>query len=156
MRQGIEQCPTEGSGVPQTWDPAEEHNVAGGELLTVAATTDSGTGATILTVAGEADMLTAPVLRQRLDDHFGTDRTPIIVDLSRVEFLGSNALAVLFDVHERASAEGRTFAVVAATRVIRRPLQVTGLDTTLSVHEDLDQALKAVHASAAQRPHRDP
>jgi anti-sigma B factor antagonist len=141
--------------VPQTWDPAEEHNVAGDELLTVAATTDSGTGVTILTVAGEADMLTAPVLRQHLDEHFGTDRTPIIVDLSRVEFLGSNALAVLFDVHERASAEGRAFAVVAATRVVRRPLQVTGLDTTLSVHEDLEQALKAVHASAAQPPHHE-
>ncbi|MGA9309444.1 MAG: STAS domain-containing protein [Pseudonocardiaceae bacterium] len=141
--------------MPQTWDPAEEHNVAGDELLTVAATTDSGTGATILTVAGEADMLTAPVLRQRLDEHFGTDRTPIIVDLSRVEFLGSNALAVLFDVHERASAEGRAFAVVAATRVVRRPLQVTGLDTTLSVHDDLDHALEAVHTSAGQPPHHE-
>ena len=73
------------------------------------------------------------------------------MDLSRVEFIASNALAVLVDVHERASAEGRTFAAVAATRVVRRPLQVIGLDTTLPVY-DLDHALGAVHASAVQRP----
>jgi hypothetical protein len=55
-----------GAAVSQTSDPAEEHNVVGHELLTVTATTDPGTGATVLTVAGEVDMLTAPVLRQRL------------------------------------------------------------------------------------------
>jgi hypothetical protein len=38
----------------------------GHELLTVVATVNSGTGATVLTVAGEVDMLTAPVLRRRL------------------------------------------------------------------------------------------
>jgi len=78
--------------VPQTSDPAKEHNVVGHELLTVVATVDPGTGATVLTVAGEADMLTAPVLRQRLEEHFCADRAPIIVDLSRVEFFGSTAL----------------------------------------------------------------
>ncbi len=49
-------------------------------------TVDSGTGATVLTVAGEVDMLTAPVLRQHLDEHFGA-QAPIVVDLSWVEFL---------------------------------------------------------------------
>jgi anti-sigma B factor antagonist len=143
--------------VPQTWDPAEKHNIVGRELLTVVATVDSGTGATILTVAGEADMLTAPVLRQRLDEYFGADRAPIIVDLSRVEFFGSNALAVVVDAHHRASAEGRKFILVAGTRVVRRPLAVTELDAVLSVQGDLHQALEAVRASAAaQRPSHEP
>jgi anti-sigma B factor antagonist len=111
--------------VPQTWDPAEERTVVGREPLTVVATVDSGTGATVLTATGEVDMLTAPVLRQRLDEHFGADRAPIIVDLSRVEFFGSTALAVIVDTEQRARAEGRSFALVAGTRVVRRPLQVT-------------------------------
>lgn len=64
---GVKRCCTEGAVAPQTRDPAEEHHVVGHELLTVMATVDSDTGATILTVASEADMLTAPVLRQRLD-----------------------------------------------------------------------------------------
>jgi hypothetical protein len=56
-----------GSGRATDTGSREEHHVVGHELLTVMATVDSDTGATILTVASEADMLTAPVLRQRLD-----------------------------------------------------------------------------------------
>lgn len=134
----------------QTSDPAEEHNVVGHELLTVTATTDPGTGATVVTVAGEVDMLTAPVLRQRLEEHFAADQTPIIVDLSQVEFFGSTALAVLVDTHQRATAEGRTFVLIAKTRIVRRPLKVTELDKVLSVYDDLDHALEAVHAGSAR------
>jgi hypothetical protein len=32
------------------------------------------------------------------------------------------------------------------------PAEGTGLDAVLSVHDDLDQALEAVRASAAERP----
>jgi anti-sigma B factor antagonist len=139
-----------GAAVPQIWDPAEERNVVGHELLTVTATIDPGTGATVLTVAGEIDMLTAPVLRQRLDEHFAADRTPIIVDLSQVEFFGSNALGVLVDAHQRAIADGRIFVLVAGTRIVRRPLKATELDKVLSVYDDLDHALEAVHAWSAR------
>jgi hypothetical protein len=69
--------------VPQTSDPAKKHHVVGHELLTAAATVDSDTGATILTVTGEAHLLTAPVSHRRLDEHFGANRAPITVDLSR-------------------------------------------------------------------------
>ena len=134
----------------QTWDPAEEHNVVGHELLTVTATTDPGTGATVVTVVGEVDMLTAPVLRQRLEEHFAAGQTPIIVDLSQVEFFGSTALAVLVDTHQRAAAEGRIFVLIAKTRIVRRPLKVTELDKVLSVYDDLDDALEAVHAGSVR------
>ena len=130
----------------QTWDPAEEHNVVGHELLTVTATTDPG----VVTVAGEVDMLTAPVLRQRLEEHFAADQTPIIMDLSQVEFFGSNALAVLVDTHQRATAEGRTFVLIAETRIVRRPLEVTELAKVLSVYDDLDHALETVHGWSAR------
>lgn len=83
-------------------DPADEGNVIDrDELLTVVVTVDAGTGATVLAVAGEVDMLTAPLLRQHLDEHFGV-QAPIVVDLSRVEFFGSNGLAVVFDAQQRA------------------------------------------------------
>jgi anti-sigma B factor antagonist len=139
--------------VSQTWDFSEEDNVVGSELLTVVATVDSGTGATVLTLTGEVDMLTAPVLRQGIDEQFSADLAPIIVDLSRVEFFGSTALDVMVKTQQRASAEGRDFLLVAGTRVVRRPLEVTGLDAVLSVYDDLDLALEAVRASAAHRPH---
>lgn len=103
----------------QTGHCAGGGNVGGSEALTVVATLDSGTGTTVLTVTGEVDMLTAPLLRQRIDEHFGADRAPIIVDLSRVEFFGSTGLAIMVDTKQRVSAEGRDFALVAGTQVIR-------------------------------------
>jgi anti-sigma B factor antagonist len=72
------------------------------------------------------------------------------VDLSQVEFFGSNALAVLVDTHQRATAEDRTFVLIAETRIVRRPLKVTELDKVLSVYDDLDHALEAVHAGSAR------
>jgi anti-anti-sigma regulatory factor len=60
-------------------------------------------------------MLTAPVLRQCLGEHFGADRTPIVVDLSRVEFFGPTALAIVVDVQQHANAEGHDFVRVASS-----------------------------------------
>jgi anti-sigma B factor antagonist len=76
-------------------DSADERTVVGSELLTVVAAVDSASGAMVLTVVGEVDMVTAPMLRERLDVLFRADRAPIVVDLSRVEFFGSTGLAVV-------------------------------------------------------------
>ncbi len=63
------------------------------QLLTVVVTVDSGTGAIVLTVAGEVDMLTAPVLRQHLDEHFGA-QAPIVVG-SFADRMGSPSYLML-------------------------------------------------------------
>jgi anti-sigma B factor antagonist len=132
-------------------DPVYDSEIVDSELLTVVVAVDSGTGAAVLTVVGEIDVLTAPVLRERLDVLFRADRARIVVDLSRVEFFGSTGLAVVVDAQHRAETEGRAVVLVAGRRVVQRPLEVTGLDATLSVYEDLRQALGAVCAAAEQR-----
>lgn len=118
------------------------------DQLTVVAAVDPDTGAaTVLTLEGEVDMLTAPVLRRRLGEAFNGDPTHLIVDLSGVEFLGSHGLAALLDAQERAGAEGRSLAVVAGTRAARRPIEISGLAQVLNLCEDLDQAQEAVRAA---------
>ena len=77
------------------------------------AAVDSSSGTTVLTVVGEVDMVTAPVLRERLDVLFRADRAPIVVDLSRVQLFGSTGLAVVVYAQHRAEAEGRVFVLVA-------------------------------------------
>jgi anti-anti-sigma factor len=51
-----------------------------------------------LTPTGELDMLTAPLLQQRIDD-FLAEGTSLVVDLSRVEFLDSAGLRALLLAH---------------------------------------------------------
>lgn len=112
-------------------------------------------GAVLLAVGGEIDTLTAPDLEAGLNAALdaGHDEpvAGIVVDLSGVTFLASSGLAVLIRGAHRATEQGRRLHLVAATRVVTRPLQVTGADALFDTHPDVDSAL-AVAASEGVAP----
>ena len=85
-----------------------------------------GDDATVVHVVGEIDTLTAPVLRAQLDEHLTT--VPLLVlDLSDVTFLGSAGLAVLVETQKAARSRDVALRLIATTRAVTRPLEVTGL-----------------------------
>ena len=87
----------------------------------------------LLTVSGEVDSSTAPRLREVVDAAFA-DRVPALtVDLDGVTFLDSAGLCVLAGAHRRAVENGVVLRVVASTRAVVRPLQITGLYDLLAV-----------------------
>lgn len=88
-----------------------------------------------LTAVGEIDSTSAPVLKDRLDALLDGGATDLTVDLTGVTFLDSAGLCVLAAGHRRACAEGRRFRVVASSRAVIRPLQVTGLWDLLQVEK---------------------
>ena len=83
--------------------------------------------ATVVTAAGEIDSTTAPVLRQHLDALLDTDVRELTVDLGRVTFLDSAGLCVLATAHRRAGRQDVRMRVLASSRAVVRPLQITGL-----------------------------
>ncbi len=94
--------------------------------------TGSATGV-LLTVSGEVDSSTAPRLREVVESAFA-DRVPALtVDLDRVTFLDSAGLCVLAFAHRRAAEVGVLLRVVASSRAVIRPLQITGLYDLLAV-----------------------
>ena len=52
-------------------------------------------GVTIVHVAGEIDVYTAPLLREVLDKQIAAGRTDLVVDLEKVTFMDSTGLGVL-------------------------------------------------------------
>lgn len=66
---------------------------------------------------------------------------PIVVDLTGVTFLGSVGLNELVMMHERAAVQDTPLRLVATQRSVLRAFAVTGLDSVLSVYENLDRAL---------------
>ena len=52
-------------------------------------------GATILSVLGEVDLATAPILDEQISAVEAGDATTIVVDLDRVSFMDSSGLQVL-------------------------------------------------------------
>jgi anti-sigma B factor antagonist len=114
--------------------------------------TDSGL--TVLAIAGEHDLSTAPVLRQRLDGLIA-DGVPIVVDLSPATFVDSSILGVILDARRRAEAEGLGFAVSHANGAdpVGRVLDITGLRTKLPVHGGReDAATAAISKSPGKSP----
>ncbi|MFI6169445.1 STAS domain-containing protein [Nocardia sp. NPDC051052] len=93
--------------------------------------------AAVLTVDGEVDAASAPLLRNAIDNALGNTPSVLVVDLSGVRFFGSAGLSVLL---AGAAATGGGLRVVASPPV-RRPIEVTGLGTVLNVFDDLAQAL---------------
>ena len=73
------------------------------------------------------DSTSAPVLRQRLDALLDGDVRELTVDLGRVTFLDSAGLCVLAATHRRAVHQDVPMRVLASSRAVIRPLQITGL-----------------------------
>jgi anti-sigma B factor antagonist len=86
----------------------------------------SGPGA-VVTAAGEIDSTSAPVLRDRLESLLDDGIADVTVDLTGVTFLDSAGLCVLAAAHRRAASDDVGFRVLASSRAVIRPLQITGL-----------------------------
>lgn len=106
--------------------------VSTSDLVSIDVTGSAATGV-LLTVSGEVDSSTAPRLREVVESAFA-DRVPALtVDLDRVTFLDSAGLCVLAFAHRRAAEVGVLLRVVASSRAVIRPLQITGLYDLLAV-----------------------
>jgi anti-sigma B factor antagonist len=113
------------------------------ELVTIEIL-ESGTSV-CLTAAGEIDSTSAPVLRQHLDTLLEGEITELTVDLGRVTFLDSAGLCVLAATHRRAVRQDVTMRVLASSRAVIRPLQITGLWDLLRA-EQVDGTATAIPA----------
>jgi anti-sigma B factor antagonist len=89
----------------------------------------------IVTAAGEIDSTSAPVLRERLESLLEDGVSELTVDLTAVTFLDSAGLCVLAAAHRRASRQDVSLRVLASSRAVIRPLQITGLWNLLKAEQ---------------------
>jgi len=111
---------------------------------------DSQPGRVIVRIDGELDMLTAPRLRDALFPVVADADADVVLDLDRVTFLGSNGLGVLVEVARRASDSGAALRLVAGTKVVNRPLTLTGLDKFLDLYGSVAELPSAGRRSPTQ------
>jgi anti-sigma B factor antagonist len=101
--------------------------------------------AAVLCVVGEIDVLTAPTVsgavERQLAERADGDTRPLVLDLSGVTFLASAGLAALANAKVLAAQHNVQLGVVASSRVVLRPLTLTGLDQALHVAPDVAGAI---------------
>ncbi|MBV8933041.1 MAG: STAS domain-containing protein [Kutzneria sp.] len=94
----------------------------------------------VVVVTGEIDMATVPRLRETVNDEMAACRS-LVLDLSKVSFLGSAGLEVLVEVLHMATSRQVSLCLVADSRTVRRPLEITGLAEMFTIYPTLDDAL---------------
>ena len=102
----------------------------------------------ILVVYGEADLHSAPELRQRLRASIEGGATNVIVDLSEAALVDSTSLGVLLGGMKRLREQDGQIQLVVPRPDSRRIFEITLLDRVFPLHETRAQAL----ASLADRP----
>lgn len=98
-------------------------------------------GSAVIDVAGEVDVYTAPQLDEALTGLIDTGKFNLVVNLSDVEFLDSTGLGVLVKALKHARENGGSLAVVATHDRITKVFKITGLDSAISLHAAVEDAV---------------
>ena len=103
---------------------------------------------TVLSAAGTIDMVTAPQFQTHVDTVLARRPSALIIDLARVEFLGSAGIGVLVNVHNNAS--DLAYAVAADGPATSRPLHLLGIDELLRVFPTVADAMHGLGIAASE------
>lgn len=103
-------------------------------------------GIRAFTVRGELDMNTAPELERELEPALADSSTSIMLDLCECEFIDSTGIALIVRAWQRldrsAGGGGQGRVVLCShNHQVRRLLEITGVENSISMHEQRDSAL---------------
>jgi anti-sigma B factor antagonist len=98
---------------------------------------------TIVEVAGEVDVYTAAILREKLADLIDAEHTDLVVDLTGVGFLDSTGLGVLVGALKKIRGFGGRLQLVIDQEKVMKVFRITALTQVFTIHDSLEAALVA-------------
>lgn len=104
----------------------------------------------VIAVRGELDLHTAPQLEESVDAALENGDQALAIDLTACEFIDSTGIALIVRAWRQlsdGSNEGPAgnFALCGLSDQVQRLFQITGLESTIPMHETLDEALAALN-----------
>ncbi|KUL53880.1 MULTISPECIES: STAS domain-containing protein [unclassified Streptomyces] len=115
--------------------------------MTLKVTVGEQSGWAVLRVSGEMDLLTSPVLRQRVHEAVADGRRSVVLDLSDVLFCDSSGVGVLIATRRLIrSCRGRLRLILPAQGAVdgshvNRVLAALGVRRLFEVFPGVDEAL---------------
>lgn len=97
-------------------------------------------GVPVVSISGEVDVATAPILRDRLQELAAGGASTVVVDLHQMTFLDSTGLGVLVGALKRCREGGGELCLVAPQPRILKLLDITGLMGVFSLHDTVAEA----------------
>lgn len=108
----------------------------------VAATERLEGGVPVVSVTGELDLTTAPVLEEALLGLFDAAAGAVIVDLARCSFIDLRGLRVLLAAREVLERQDRPLALVAGNPSVLRIFKITRVAERFEIYPSLAAARK--------------
>jgi anti-sigma B factor antagonist len=102
----------------------------------------------LLILHGEADLHSAPELRERLRATIDGGAANVVLDLSDSTFVDSTSLGVLLGGMKRLRERDGQIHLVVPRPDVRRIFEITLLDRIFPLHETREQALAALSAGS--------
>ncbi|NED95747.1 STAS domain-containing protein [Phytoactinopolyspora alkaliphila] len=111
--------------------------------LSLSARIDSGPlgDRSVVEVAGEIDVYTAPKLREQLVEIVDAGQYHIVVDMRGVEFLDSTGLGVLVGGLKRVRQHDGSLRLVCTQERILKIFRITGLTKVFPIHDTVEGAI---------------
>ena len=106
-------------------------------------------GIRVVAVQGELDLSTAPELEGPLQEAVAAADASVVIDLAECSFIDSTGIALIVrawkQLGDGANGDGAHRVVVCAcTDQVRRVLEITGLETSIPMHDSREQAIAAL------------
>jgi anti-sigma B factor antagonist len=98
-------------------------------------------GRTVIEVAGEIDVYTAPKLREKIAALVDEGVLHLVIDLERVEFLDSTGLGVLVGGLKRVRTHDGSLSLVCTQERLLKIVRITGLTKVFDIHPDVASAI---------------
>jgi anti-sigma B factor antagonist len=109
----------------------------------ISVTSSEGANVTVVSVGGEIDVYTAPILREALDKQIALGHGNLIVDLDDVSFMDSTGLGVLVGRLKRVRGQSGSLRLVCTQERVLKVFKITGLDKVFAIYESLVEARAA-------------
>jgi anti-anti-sigma factor len=110
---------------------------------TLRATTDRFGAAVLINAGGEIDACNEHTWRHLVSEAASlvTPPGPLVVDITRLDFMGGCAFAVLAEEAQRCQIRGIELRLVSRQRVVARIVDACGLSGMLPIYPTADSAL---------------
>jgi anti-sigma B factor antagonist len=96
---------------------------------------------TVLNVAGDIDVYSAPQLRAALAEVIGGDATGVVLDLEGTDFIDSSALGVLVGANKQLESRHATLKLVCTKPHLLKVFEITKLSQVIAIYATVEAAV---------------
>ena len=102
-------------------------------------------GCLIFSFTGQLDAYSVKQFRDFLNDVFSSNKLPVVLDLTKIDFIDSSGLGAMVHSAKKCKKAKRSFVVVGNPRVIQT-IKLVRLEDFLHVSTDLNTAISKIAA----------